>query len=255
MWACGTDFQFQNAERWYHNLDKLIHYVNLNGSVNAFYSTPSIYTDWKKKWNGSYQDSRATCETLSSLQFSTHTPESSPLSRSPVPVASCMSPYTRHTIVPPFTMQVRTDDIFPLADNPHNYWSGYFTSRPALKRQVPTPNSSQRTIPMRLTRVRVAVDRAPRLPRLPPIPPIPHQPHLPPIPALHPIPPHRAPLPLSPCFTGSFCDKHTKCSTSARSGHQHDRVRGGAAHFEEVTTRRQLLDGLARRDGWRGDSP
>ncbi|KAL3904809.1 MAG: hypothetical protein SGPRY_011152 [Prymnesium sp.] len=52
-------------------------------------------------------------------------------------------------------MQVRTDDIFPLADNPHNYWSGYFTSRPALKRQVPTPNSSQRTIPMRLTSVRV----------------------------------------------------------------------------------------------------
>ncbi|KAL1529061.1 hypothetical protein AB1Y20_000024 [Prymnesium parvum] len=86
MWACGTDFQYQNADHWYRNLDKLIHYVNLNGTVNAFYSTPSIYTDWKKKWNGSYQ--------------------------------------------------VRTDDIFPLGDNPHNYWSGYFTSRPALKRQV-----------------------------------------------------------------------------------------------------------------------
>ena len=86
MWACGTDFQYQNADRWYSNLDKLIHYVNLNGSVNVFYSSPTRYVDEKKKWSGSYE--------------------------------------------------VRTDDIFPLGDNPHNYWTGYFTSRPALKRQV-----------------------------------------------------------------------------------------------------------------------
>lgn len=32
--------------------------------------------------------------------------------------------------------EVRTDDIFPLGDNDHNYWSGYFTSRPSLKKQV-----------------------------------------------------------------------------------------------------------------------
>jgi alpha-mannosidase len=40
------------------------------------------------------------------------------------------------------TWEVRQDDIFPLADNAHHYWSGYFTSRPALKRQVrPTPHT------------------------------------------------------------------------------------------------------------------
>ncbi|EOD15755.1 alpha mannosidase [Emiliania huxleyi CCMP1516] len=97
IWALGSDFQYQNADQprsgirvhadqWYRNLDKLIHYVNLNGSVNAFYSTPSLYVDQKKRWNGTYE--------------------------------------------------LRTDDIFPLADDSHNYWSGYFTSRPALKRQV-----------------------------------------------------------------------------------------------------------------------
>ena len=87
--------RYQNADHWYRNLDKLIHYVNLNGSVNAFYSTPARYTDEKKKWTGG-------------------------------------------------SYEVRTDDIWPLGDHPHAYWSGYFTSRPALKRQVllPLPSPS-----------------------------------------------------------------------------------------------------------------
>ena len=86
LWACGSDFQYQNADHWYHNLDKLIHYVNQNGTVNAFYSTPSIYVEQKHKAG--------------------------------------------------LTWEVRHDDIFPLADGAHHYWSGYFTSRPGLKRQV-----------------------------------------------------------------------------------------------------------------------
>lgn len=80
----------QNADHWYHNIDKLIHYVNINasrgGPVAAMYSTPTHYTAAKRAEN--------------------------------------------------FTWEVRQDDIFPLADDSHNYWSGYFTSRPALKRQV-----------------------------------------------------------------------------------------------------------------------
>jgi len=83
----GTDFQYQNSDHWFTNLDKLIHYLKQNGTINAFYSTPSLYVDAKKK------DTSVTWE-------------------------------------------VRQDDIFPLADNAHHYWSGYFTSRPALKRQV-----------------------------------------------------------------------------------------------------------------------
>jgi alpha-mannosidase len=34
------------------------------------------------------------------------------------------------------TWEVRTDDTFPLGDNSQGYWTGYFSSRPALKRQV-----------------------------------------------------------------------------------------------------------------------
>lgn len=29
---------------------------------------------------------------------------------------------------------LKTDDFFPYADGPHQFWTGYFTSRPALKR-------------------------------------------------------------------------------------------------------------------------
>ena len=31
MWACGSDFQYQNADHWYHNLDKLIRKPKWNG--------------------------------------------------------------------------------------------------------------------------------------------------------------------------------------------------------------------------------
>lgn len=34
------------------------------------------------------------------------------------------------------TWSVKTDDFFPYADGDHAYWTGYFTSRPALKRYV-----------------------------------------------------------------------------------------------------------------------
>lgn len=34
----------------YKNLDKLIHYANLDGRVNAFYSTPAAYTDAKNSY-------------------------------------------------------------------------------------------------------------------------------------------------------------------------------------------------------------
>lgn len=54
MWTMGTDFRYQYAYTWYRNMDKLIHYVNKDGRVNALYSTPSIYTDAKyatsKSW-------------------------------------------------------------------------------------------------------------------------------------------------------------------------------------------------------------
>ncbi|KAK9749896.1 hypothetical protein RND81_02G158800 [Saponaria officinalis] len=86
MWTMGTDFKYQYAHTWFRQMDKLIHYVNLDGRVNALYSTPSIYTDAKYAANEAWP--------------------------------------------------IKTDDFFPYADRVNAYWTGYFTSRPALKRYV-----------------------------------------------------------------------------------------------------------------------
>ncbi|KAG0473150.1 hypothetical protein HPP92_015007 [Vanilla planifolia] len=54
MWTMGDDFEYQYAESWFKQMDKLIHYVNKDGRVNALYSTPSIYVDAKFAANESW---------------------------------------------------------------------------------------------------------------------------------------------------------------------------------------------------------
>ncbi|AWP05172.1 putative lysosomal alpha-mannosidase [Scophthalmus maximus] len=95
----GSDFQYENANLWYKNLDKLIRYVNArqgNGSrVNVVYSTPSCYLQELHRAN--------------------------------------------------LTWALKTDDFFPYADSAHDFWTGYFTSRPALKRYERVSNSHLQT--------------------------------------------------------------------------------------------------------------
>ncbi|XP_034378373.1 lysosomal alpha-mannosidase isoform X1 [Arvicanthis niloticus] len=84
----GSDFQYENANMWFKNMDKLIYLVNkqqANGSqVHVLYSTPTCYLWELNKAN--------------------------------------------------LTWTVKEDDFFPYADGPHMFWTGYFSSRPALKR-------------------------------------------------------------------------------------------------------------------------
>ncbi|XP_045146219.1 lysosomal alpha-mannosidase-like [Echinops telfairi] len=84
----GSDFHYGEAERWFKNLDMLIHLVNAQqakGSrVHLLYSTPACYLQELNKAN--------------------------------------------------LTWSLKEDDFFPYADGPHEFWTGYFSSRPALKR-------------------------------------------------------------------------------------------------------------------------
>uniref|UniRef100_A0A8C2N314 Alpha-mannosidase n=1 Tax=Cricetulus griseus TaxID=10029 RepID=A0A8C2N314_CRIGR len=83
----GSDFQYENANMWFKNMDKLIRLVNeqqAEGSkVHVLYSTPTCYLWELNKAN--------------------------------------------------LTWSVKEDDFFPYADGPHMFWTGYFSSRPALK--------------------------------------------------------------------------------------------------------------------------
>ncbi|XP_051050981.1 lysosomal alpha-mannosidase isoform X2 [Phodopus roborovskii] len=83
----GSDFQYENANMWFKNMDKLIFLVNNQtevSNVHVLYSTPTCYLWELNKAN--------------------------------------------------LTWSVKEDDFFPYADGPHMFWTGYFSSRPALKR-------------------------------------------------------------------------------------------------------------------------
>jgi alpha-mannosidase len=47
IWTCGMDFNYKNADTWFHNMDALMHYVNQDGRVHMLYSSPAAYVDAK----------------------------------------------------------------------------------------------------------------------------------------------------------------------------------------------------------------
>jgi len=104
MLTMGSDFQYQNAMVNFKNLDLLIitinNWENISSlfsdydEVQAFYSTPEIYTE--KKYE----------EYINPNNFNDSKIE----------------------------YEIKRDDFFPYSDCDHCFWTGYFTSRPGLKR-------------------------------------------------------------------------------------------------------------------------
>ena len=98
----GSDYQYEAAEEWFVNLDKLVKHVNevsAKTGVTAKYSTMADYVKAKRT------DTSVTAG-----------------------------------------WPLKTDDMFPYADGPHMFWSGYFTSRPALKRYIRTASSQLQSV-------------------------------------------------------------------------------------------------------------
>ncbi len=100
----GGDFQDQNANKKFKNLDKLIHYVNLE--VNHFHMFDWLYlSSYHQQEKGS--DVNVFYSTPSCYLYALHNAEKEWTSK--------------------------TDDFFPYANIPFAYWTGYYTLRPALK--------------------------------------------------------------------------------------------------------------------------
>jgi hypothetical protein len=112
MFTFGDDFEYGNAEKWFTNIDKLIKYLNEDPQFNAFYSTPDIYTksrfDQRKK---------------------------SPHKWSVESGVSDWFPYCDGEAQYDATKKLMQ------VNQAHALWTGYFSSRPLLKKLVRTSSA------------------------------------------------------------------------------------------------------------------
>lgn len=108
LWMMGSDFTYSTAAHYYRNMDRLVRLVNkreAGGGVayRAVYSTP-----------GRYLAARA-AEAAEGAAAGGDGDDGSDEDPSPPPLS------------------LRRDDLFPYSDDPHSFWTGYFTSRPESK--------------------------------------------------------------------------------------------------------------------------
>jgi Glycosyl hydrolases family 38 N-terminal domain/Alpha mannosidase middle domain len=151
MLTMGSDFQYEYAHRNYANLDLLIdalmNYQRIrdprlpvstilgptHDAVNIFYSTPAYYTECK---HAEYIESLEKRELhlrqdadVNSLSIETNVNPMKLLRTAESRRISTTKEGRIH-----YETKSSQDDFFPYADCPHCYWTGYFTSRTALKR-------------------------------------------------------------------------------------------------------------------------
>ena len=165
----GSDFNYEAAADWFTNIDKLIKHVNADGRVNAFYSSPDQYVAAKRRDTKVFLTWALVRTTSHMFICPMLPPTAHRLPRSPptpcAVIPTCWVPGARrsdrvHGMLNIYlfialvysdvvhseprrqvTWPLKEDDFFPYADGPHKFWTGYFTSRPALKRYIRTSSS------------------------------------------------------------------------------------------------------------------
>ena len=161
MLLLGCDFEFENAGTWYTNTDKLVHWLNQDGRVNAFYSTPSIYTAAKLETGKSYtakvQDDFMPYADYKHKRVSSRPSRASGAAPSPtLRTHTPRSTRRRRTHAPPHPHRCGTL-AFPPPPPPHLAATGAATSRrarrsratPATPPRSSTPSARCRASPRR----------------------------------------------------------------------------------------------------------
>lgn len=139
MFTMGSDFCWEAAEETFINVDRLIHYGNLQTEqtgVNFLYSTPSMYADAKMGYPDSwpvfsgpdadFMGEWCSVVTASHQRSCCSMPRFASLAES--------VPFIAFAHLPMRSRASHAHAVY--ADGPHSPWSGYFTSRPALKHYV-----------------------------------------------------------------------------------------------------------------------
>jgi lysosomal alpha-mannosidase len=128
-WMMGSDFQYVDAHMNYFSMDRLISWGNAvtnTTRVNFMYSTPATYAAARISSSQTPLSLRQgdifPCECAVCLCVPVCLRRARHLLPLPLPRSHCPLP---HPPLPPFS--------FADADGPHSVWTGYFTSRPALK--------------------------------------------------------------------------------------------------------------------------
>jgi hypothetical protein len=131
----GCDFAFTQAQINYFFMDAVIKHWNVeNPNVNMFYSTPERYLKEIKKQNDEFKnenikkfDNLTQVELNSTISNSNQSDKALSQSKSKSNINIDASAKSEG-------FSIRRDDSFPYAMRKNQYWSGFFTSRPQLKK-------------------------------------------------------------------------------------------------------------------------
>ncbi|KAK0079162.1 hypothetical protein PV326_008900 [Microctonus aethiopoides] len=123
----GNDFTYQQAEMHLMNLDKVALFLAYCQIQAKSYNTNNIIITMGQDFN--YQNAHTWFSNLDKLIKYTNE-----LYGSQVNVFySTPSCYVKSVNDAQISLNTKSDDFFPYSSDPHAFWTGYFTSRPALK--------------------------------------------------------------------------------------------------------------------------
>lgn len=139
----GCDFAFTQAQINYFFMDNVIrHWNEENPDINMFYSTPERYLKELKKVNDEYKGKNIEMfEAYNQNELNNTKMQATNQSSTPIAQSQSDSDQNKSESVKSEGFTIRRDDSFPYAQRKNEYWSGFYTSRPQLKKLLRTTSA------------------------------------------------------------------------------------------------------------------